>query len=61
LRRSAQGATYIRQGDHHVGHRPTFWLKLLSIWQSYEESVVCVKRCVRRGTVLLKMKNSLEI
>jgi len=24
LRRSAEGATYIRQGDHHVGHRPTF-------------------------------------
>ena len=24
LRRSAQGATYIQQGGHHVGHRPTF-------------------------------------
>jgi len=24
LRRWAQGATYIRQGDHHVGHWPTF-------------------------------------
>jgi len=24
LRRSADGATYIRQGGHHVGHRPTF-------------------------------------
>jgi len=21
---SAQGATYIRQGDHHIGHLPTF-------------------------------------
>jgi len=24
LWRSAEGATYIRQGGHHVGHRPTF-------------------------------------
>jgi len=24
LRRLAEGATYIRQGDHHVGHWPTF-------------------------------------
>jgi len=24
LRRSPEGATYIRQGGHHVGHRPTF-------------------------------------
>jgi len=23
LRRSAEGATYIRQGGHHVGYRPT--------------------------------------
>jgi len=25
----AEGATYIRQGGHHVGHRPTFYLLLL--------------------------------
>ena len=24
LRRSAEGATYIRQGGHNAGHRPTF-------------------------------------
>jgi len=24
LRRRTEGATYIRQGDHHVGHWPTF-------------------------------------
>jgi len=24
LRHSTEGATYIRQGGHHVGHRPTF-------------------------------------
>jgi len=23
---STEGATYIRLGGHHVGHRPTFWL-----------------------------------
>jgi len=23
-RRRKEGATYIRQGGHHVGHRPTF-------------------------------------
>jgi len=35
LRRWTEGATYIRQGGHHVGHWPTFWsnsvLKLLQI------------------------------
>jgi len=24
LRCWTEGATYVRQGDHHVGHRPTF-------------------------------------
>jgi len=24
LRRVTEGATYVRQGDHHVGHWPTF-------------------------------------
>jgi len=24
LRHLAKGATYVRQGDHHVGHWPTF-------------------------------------
>jgi len=24
LRRWTQGVTYVRQGDHHVGHGPTF-------------------------------------
>ena len=26
LRRSTEGATYIRQGGHHVGHLPTFFV-----------------------------------
>jgi len=26
LRRRTEGATYIRQGGHHVGHWPTFYL-----------------------------------
>jgi len=25
----AEGATYVRLGGHHVGHRPTFWFLLL--------------------------------
>ena len=31
LRRWTEGATYVRQGDHHVGHWPTFlvWHKIL--------------------------------
>ena len=32
LRRWTQGATYIRQGSHHVGHRPKF--RLLSPWHT---------------------------
>ena len=27
LRRWTEGATYIRQGDHHVGHWPTFLVR----------------------------------
>jgi len=34
LRRWTQGATYIRQGGHHVGHWPTFWFSVLSIFLS---------------------------
>jgi len=30
LRRSAEGATYIRQGGRHVGHRPTFYFQKVS-------------------------------
>jgi len=29
LRRWTEGATYIRQGDHHVGHWPTFLVFLI--------------------------------
>jgi len=28
VRHSAEGTTYIRQGSHHVGHRPAFYLML---------------------------------
>jgi len=30
LRRCTEGATYIRQGGHHVGHWPTFKLNIFS-------------------------------
>jgi len=29
LRRRTEGATYIQQGDHHVGHRPTFLFTII--------------------------------
>jgi len=28
LQRWTEGATYVRQGDHHVGHWPTFLVKI---------------------------------
>jgi len=31
LRRWTEGATYIRQGGHHVGHWPTFLVRILCI------------------------------
>ena len=34
LRRWTEGATYIRQGGHHVGHRPTFLLKTIMASES---------------------------
>jgi len=33
LRRWTDGATYIRQGGHHVGHWPTFWF--FNYWRQY--------------------------
>jgi len=33
LRRSTENATYVWQGDHHVGHWPTFWFHF-SFWGS---------------------------
>jgi len=46
LRRWTEGATYVRQGDHHVGHWPTFLVLLLScaifiVWQM-EKRVGCL-------------------
>jgi len=35
LRRSPEGATYIRQGGHHVGHWPTFYLHI-KCWEVFE-------------------------
>ena len=32
LRRWTEGATYIRQGDHHVGHWPTFLVFLFVVF-----------------------------
>ena len=35
LRRWIEGATYVRQGDHHVGHWPTFSFALLLPYKQY--------------------------
>jgi len=50
LRRWTDGATYIRQGDHHVGHWPTLlvgyrvWLKWLQCcWKSHTSHVWALK------------------
>jgi len=32
LRRWTEGATYVLQGDHHVGHWPTFLVIIIIIW-----------------------------
>jgi len=33
LRRWTKGATYIRQGGHHVGHWPTFQFWFIRAWR----------------------------
>jgi len=46
LRRWTEGVTYIRQGDHHVGHWPTFYL-------------VIIKLCFKlRSTAIWRIENS---
>jgi len=43
LRCWTEGATYIRQGDHHVGHWPTFLVKVVghtaTTWHAWKEKV----------------------
>ena len=41
LRRWIEGATYVRQGDHHVGHWPTFLVTTYTKW-------VAVKRHTKK-------------
>jgi len=49
----AEGATYIRQGGHHVGHRPTFLVLILAQnrlrWYGHvlqKEDTDWVKKCM---------------
>ena len=35
LRRWTEGATYVRHGDHHVGHRPTFLVTYILVVMSW--------------------------
>jgi len=39
LQRSAEGATYIRQGGHHIGHRRTFKFVLIRYDQTTSRSL----------------------
>jgi len=48
LRRWTEGATYIRQGDHHVGHWPTF-LVLHCITLLEWQTNFIIKLSVRTG------------
>jgi len=48
LRRWTEGATYIRQGNHHIGHWPTFLVFYLLRLRRYKAK--CVKtRCLQEG------------
>ena len=40
LRRWTEGATYVRQGDHHVGHWPTFLVRAVTILPSEQNYTV---------------------
>jgi len=44
LRRRTEGATYIRQGGHHVGHWPTFLVTVFMLYDGEKlrnESICC--------------------
>jgi len=43
LRRWTEDATYVRQGDHHVGHWPTFQLNLLRSFFPFSFSCCCYR------------------
>ena len=62
LRRWTEGATYIWQGGHHVGHSPTFlviyvlfmpcfWLSILCF---YEQSTLLCKSCSAEFELIFK-------
>jgi len=44
LRRWAEGATCIRQGGHHIGHWPTFWLNVIPCTMNYYRLLAHLKR-----------------
>jgi len=42
LRRWTEDATYVRQGDHHVGHWPTFLVLSEFTWEMLANKVFCI-------------------
>jgi len=51
LRRWTEGATYVRQGDHHVGHWPTFLVDQCSDWPA-TQAVQCHIKFSKRNPSL---------
>jgi len=51
-RRWIEGTTYIRQGDHHVGHWPTFLVNivLVSTWWNFSQKWWYCGNCTRWWT-----------
>ena len=43
LRHWTEGAIYVRQGDHHVGHWPTFYLSTAALMLDYNKLVSCLQ------------------
>jgi len=53
LRRWTEGGTYIRQGGHHVGHWPTFWLMLYCSLVSLYIVVPCILSIFSLSSIFL--------
>ena len=68
LRRGTEGATYVRQGDHHVGHWPTFlvfclFLKFFCTVTDFSaaEKARGVKFCMHLGLLSGQVFSPLEV
>jgi len=66
LQRWKEGATYIRQGYHHVGHRPTFLVtinftkRLLQIKTIWNANTCRLSYCISGCTVVIKNRDGCQ-